>query len=115
MPVIESYSFGRMIIDGRSFSKDIIIFPDNSILSPWWRNQGHSLEISDLENLIDMTPEVIIAGTGSSGLVRPTTELEDLMAQRSIKFVAQPTGEAVMTYNKISGTRRTGGCFHLTC
>jgi len=115
MPVIESYSFGRMVIDGKSYSKDIIIFPDSSILSPWWRSQGHRLEIADLEKLIRMKPEIIIAGTGSSGLMRPSAELEDLLVQRSIEFTAQPTGEAVQTYNRLAGTKKTGGCFHLTC
>lgn len=115
MPVIESYSFGHMTIDGKSYSKDIIIFPDNSILSPWWRSQGHRLEISDLEKLISMKPEVIIVGTGSSNLMRPSPELEELLAQRSIEFIAQPTGEAVQTYNSITKKKKTGGCFHLTC
>ena len=115
MPVIESYSFGHMTIDGKSYSKDIIIFPDSIILSPWWRSQGHRLEISDLEKLISMKPEVIIVGTGSSNLMQPSPELEELLAQRSIEFIAQPTGEAVQTYNSITKKKKTGGCFHLTC
>ena len=48
IPMIESYSFGRMVIDGIRYTKEVIIFPDSRILSPWWRNQGHVLTADDL-------------------------------------------------------------------
>ena len=28
MSIIESYSFGRMVIDGTSYTKDVIIYPE---------------------------------------------------------------------------------------
>ncbi len=58
MPVIDSYNFGSMTVDGATYTKDIIIFPDNSILCPWWRNAGHRLEKYDIEALINM-PEIL--------------------------------------------------------
>lgn len=115
MPYIKSYSFGRMEIDNTAYSKDIIILPDGTILSPWWRIEGHRLEIADIEKLISAGPEIIIAGTGASGLMRPTIQLEEFLAQRSIKFITQPTAEAVQTYNSLAGNGKTGACFHLTC
>ena len=115
MPVIESYSFGCMVIDGKQYTRDVIIFPDDTILSPWWRTQGHRLDIPDLEELLAMEPELIITGTGASGLMQPSPALVEMLNRMSIDFTAQPTGEAVKTYASISRTRRTGGCFHLTC
>lgn len=115
MPLIASYSFGRIEIDSKVYSNDIIILPDGTILSPWWRKEGHRLEITDLDGLISKKPEIIIAGTGASGLMKPSSELEEFLAQRSIEFIAQPTGNAVQTYNRLSGTQKTGACFHLTC
>jgi len=35
--MIESYSFGQMVIDGQEYTSDLIIFPDR-INSSWWRN-----------------------------------------------------------------------------
>ena len=115
MSVIESYSFGRMVIAGESFSQDVIIFPDSRILCPWWRKEGHRLHISDIESLIGSGPEIIVAGIGSSGLMQPTHEVIEYLEQRKIEFVAQRTGEAIETYNRLTGSRKTGGCFHLTC
>jgi hypothetical protein len=115
MPFIASYSFGRMEIDHKTYRKDIIILPDGSIISPWWRGEGHRLVREDLDELIGTNPEIIIAGTGSSCLMKPSSELQEFLAEQAIEFIAQPTDEAVNTYNMLSETKKTGGCFHLTC
>ena len=38
-PRIESYEFGRMAIDGKAYTKDLILLPDR-ILDGWWRQEG---------------------------------------------------------------------------
>lgn len=115
MAVIESYSFGRMVVDGRNFTKDVLIYPDGSILSPWWRISGHRLEMADIEKLIGMHPEVIVAGTGASGLMQPAAELVDALAEQNIEFIVLPTSKALEVFNDQAGKKPTGGCFHLTC
>lgn len=115
MPIIESYSFGSIVIDRMKYSKDIIIFPDGHIHNPWWRNQGHTLALNDLDELLLAKPEVIVAGTGAMGFMRPATELSDFLAQHDIEFIAQRSSRAVETYNRLSGSRKVSGCFHLTC
>lgn len=115
MPHIASYSFGRMEIDGAVYGKDIIILPDGAVLSPWWRREGHRLEIADIDRLVSADPDIIVAGTGASGLMKPAPDLAEFLAQRSIEFIAQPTAEAVQTYNRLFADRKTGACFHLTC
>jgi len=104
-----------MEIDNTTYSKDVIILPDGTVLSPWWRKEGHRLEPADIERLISAEPEIIVAGTGASGLMKPARQLEELLMQRAIEFIARPTAEAVQTYNRLSGNRKTGACFHLTC
>ena len=115
MSIIESYSFGHMIIDGISYTKDVIIYPDDSILSPWWRKQGHVLGVNDLQDLIAAAPEIIICGTGAMGVMRPSAALEENLRANNIDFIAQRSAKAVETYNQLSGEKKIGGCFHLTC
>ncbi|MDX1776113.1 MAG: MTH938/NDUFAF3 family protein [Desulfobulbales bacterium] len=115
MPVIESYVFGKMVIDGVSYNKDVIIFPDGSILSPWWRKKGHILAKEDLVELIETGPDIIICGTGAMGVMRPAAGLLKYLATVNIQFQAQKSTKAVELYNNLSGTRKVGGCFHLTC
>lgn len=115
MPIINSYSFGRMVIDDSLYTKDVIIFPDGRIHSPWWRKQGHVLTKNDLAELITSGPETIICGTGAMGVMQPTDELKEYLASGNIQFIFQKSGKAVETYNQMSGIKKIGGCFHLTC
>ena len=115
MPRIESYSFGRMMIAGSIYTRDVIIFPDGSIMSPWRRNQGHALAMDDLAELLAAGPEIIICGTGAMGVLRPAAGLREYLAANNTEFIAQKSSIAVETYNRISGGRKVGGCFHLTC
>ena len=115
MPVIESYNFGRMVIDSISYTRDVIIYPDGSILNPWWRQEGHVLSIIDLQDLIAAEPEIIVCGTGAMGVMRPAGGLKEHLQSLNIDFVAMRSSKAVETFNQLSGSRKVGGCFHLTC
>lgn len=113
---IESYNFGTMVIDGETYTSDLIIYPDGRILSSWWRQVGHSLVYDDIAELIDRAPEIIVAGTGAHGIMKPDKALISLLDNKGIQFEALPTAEAVNAYNRFSDAgHKVGGCFHLTC
>ena len=114
-PVIDSYVFGRMVIGGRAYTADLIIFPDGRIASSWWRLSGHRLQVADIRELIASGAEVIVAGTGASGFMRPAGELRELLASRGIVFIAEPSARAYRTYNLLDAVKKVGACFHLTC
>ena len=113
--MIESYSFGSIVVDGRKFTSDLIIYPDGCIEVSWWRKAGHRLASDDIGKLIGSGPDVIIAGTGSSGLMKPEKELEKVLQQRGIEFISALTRKAVKIYNDLSSKKNVGACFHLTC
>lgn len=113
--MIESYSFGRIVIDGRVYNSDIIIYPDGRVQDSWWRKEGHTLSISDIGDLVNTKPDIIIAGTGANGLMRPEGKLESHLTRMGIAFQALPTAEAVKLFNEHCKTRKAGACFHLTC
>jgi hypothetical protein len=112
---IEACSFGSLVINGRSYNSDLIIYPDGRIEEPWYRSRGHRLSSQDITELIESAPEVIIAGTGMSGGVQPEKELEDLLSIRGIQFIPAPNDEARRHYNTLVKEKRVGACFHLTC
>jgi len=115
MAAIDSYSFGRITVDGKTYTNDVVIFPDNSILSPWWRKTGHLLELADIEQLIAMSPDSIVAGTGANGLMAVADDLRSYLDRHNIPFIAVPTAEAVRYFNDRAVKETIGGCFHLTC
>lgn len=112
---IEKYSFGSIMIDGAKYRKDVIIFPDR-VLSPWWREEGHSLSLKDLKEVLDFQPELLIIGTGAYGAMNiPKTTLKKLEEQ-NIKVISVKTGKAVKQYNeKIEENENTVAALHLTC
>jgi len=114
--MIQSSAFGRMTIDGRIYTSDLFIFPDGRVKDGWWRQRGHALTVDDILTLVDAAPDLIVAGTGTSGRMRPEADLSPFLRERGIDFIAKPNSRAVDIYNqKMAAGLTVGACFHLTC
>jgi len=101
-----SCSFGRLFINGNPYTDDLIIHPDGKIVGPWWRQRGHQISWNDLTDLIDAAPEVIVAGTGVSDMVKPDKDLEKNLSHLSIEFIAAPNQKAMETFNDLISKKR---------
>ena len=114
--MIDSYSFGHMVIDKVSYNKDLIVF-DDQVKSNWWRKEGHNLQLDDIKDVLEeVKPEVIIVGKGKFGMMRVSQEVKDYLDAHDIKLYAEPTGKAVKIFNRLILTgRKVLGAFHLTC
>jgi len=112
--VIDFYEFGLIIVNGKEYSSDIILFPD-SIRSDWWRKRGHELCLEDIADVMNQNPEVLVIGTGASGLVKVLPEVKQAAQARGIKLIAEPTDKACNTYNKLSRSQKVVAALHLTC
>lgn len=113
--MIESYIFGRMVIDGKEYSSDVIILPDH-VKDNWWRKRGHSLLVEDVEEFIrKCQPEVVVLGTGKYGALEVLSETKEYLRDRGINLIAERTDEACKIYNRLSQTKRVLGAFHLAC
>jgi len=112
--MINSYDFGHIVIDGKTYTSDVIIYPDK-VNSSWWRKEGHELCPDDLEDALDQKPDVIVVGTGSPGLMKVLHETEKLIKSQGIKLIVQPTKEACQNYNQISTYQKVIALLHLTC
>jgi hypothetical protein len=114
--MIDSYSFGSMVIDGKRYSGDLIILPDGGVLHPWWRETGHALAMSDIEEVIAASPDILVVGTGNPGLMTTAPTLNEALRAKGIGTRIMPTDEAVKEYNALREQgRKVAGCFHLTC
>ncbi|MFC1744209.1 Mth938-like domain-containing protein [Candidatus Riflebacteria bacterium] len=113
--MIENYSFGNITISGRTYNSDIIIYPDGSIQDSWWRKEGHRLTVEDIKDLLAARPQIIIVGTGSSGLMLPDKNLETELLKMGIEFKALSSKAACQAFNETYRNKKTGACFHLTC
>lgn len=114
--VITSYEFGRIVIDGSSYSSDIIIHPDR-IQDSWRRREGHSLFPEDLAAVWASDPATLIVGTGYYGRMAVPGETRRFLEARGVTLHALATGEAVERFNRLAAgpPTRTVAAFHLTC
>ena len=112
--MIDSYSFGTVTIDNNKFTKDLIIYPDH-ITSNWRRKTGHLLVEDDIAEILDYKPEVLIIGTGASGLMKVDDRVKDKLKALGIEFVIKKTSEAVTEYNRVYKEKKVACALHLTC
>lgn len=113
--MIDSYGFGRIVIDGKKYTSDVIIFPYR-VMSDWWREEGHRLHVNDLDEVLKEKVDVLVVGTGYLGLMKVPTETRDFMEKEGFKLIIQPTREAWKTYNSLTKSgKKVVAAFHLTC
>jgi hypothetical protein len=113
--VIDSYDFGQIVIDGQRYTSDVIVFPDR-VKADWWRKESHRLHVEDVKDALEEKPNVLVVGTGYSGLVKVLPETEKYVRSRGVELIVQRTGEAYKTFNRLVQSGKTViAAFHLTC
>ena len=114
MNIVDSYQFGLIVVNGESYTSDVVIFPDR-VKDNWRRKTSHQLHLDELSEAIAEVPEVLIVGTGAAGLVKVLPEVKQSLEALGIKLIAQPTNEACHMYNQLCQSQRVVAALHLTC
>ena len=120
--MIEEYRFGSISIDGKIYNQDVEVRWTDEIL-PWPRKESHVIDIEDVERAVTEKPEVIVIGTGESGVAKVTKGAIDFIKARGIELIIDPTEQAAKTFNirKEESMEEEGiqekviGLLHLTC
>ncbi len=110
---IDSYEFGTIVIDGRTYRTDLLIWPAR-IKSDWWRSESHLLQIPDVFEALAADIQVMVVGTGAYGRMAVAPELIAYLKEKGIDLVARPSGEAGRIINQM-GHGRWAAALHLTC
>lgn len=113
-PKIESYKFGHIVIDGEAHENDVIILP-GKVIANWWRDEGHSLNTSDLEAVFEHKPDVLVIGQGSYGRMDVPADTRQALEEAGIEVIDQKTDQAYQTYNRLRDERNVAAALHLTC
>jgi hypothetical protein len=111
---ITHYSFGKVVIDGKTYTSDVVIYPDR-VDSSWWRKEGHSLDPEDLKEIINEKPDILVIGTGNMGVMRVPEKTIEFIKSKDIKPLIEKTGKAVEIYGKTRKDKKVIAAFHLTC
>lgn len=112
--IITRYSFGKIVIDGRTYTSDVIIYPGR-VDGKWRRKEGHQLQVEDLTAVVEAGPEAVVVGTGSMGLMKVPAQTKAFLESKGIEVRIARTGRAVDLFNTLQAKKRTVACLHLTC
>jgi hypothetical protein len=111
---IDSYSFGSLIVDGKKYTSDVIIYPGR-VDPSWWRREGHRLQITDLADMLKTKPQMLIVGTGYSGMMVVPKETENHIRSQGIDIYIATTVKAVELFNTMQDKKTVIAALHLTC
>jgi hypothetical protein len=110
---LENYSFGRLMVDGQEHTRDVIVLPER-VVGDWWRRDGHSLAIEDLDEVLDELPARLVLGVGAHCRLHPDPAALAELERRGVEVECLPTDAAVRRYGELD-ERRTAAALHLTC
>ena len=113
-PQVESYRFGRIVIDGQVYAGDLLLLP-SGVLPGWHRGRGHALGPGDLAAVRDAKPNLLIVGSGAYGRMQVTRQVHDFCAKQGITLLVLETGAACREYNLQRANQHTAAALHLTC
>jgi hypothetical protein len=111
---IDSYEFGTIVIDGRTYRSDLLIWP-GQIKQDWWRSESHLLQLPDVAEALAAAPQVLVVGTGAYDRMQVDPGLAAYLKEQGIELVARPTPEACRSLNALAGKSRLAAALHLTC
>jgi len=115
MVSIDSTRFGSITIDGKTYHES-----DNYIIS--WDGQIRGLHTverhlfgkPELDTILRKKPEMVIVGTGDSGLLKVSEEVRTLCREKGIEFVEMISRVAIIKFNE-NLDKRVVAFIHLTC
>jgi hypothetical protein len=113
---IAHYSFGHMVIDGKTYESDLAILPGGKICR-WSFGLNHEISPDNLGPFLSDQVKTIIIGRGYAGNAHLTASAEDMIEiwkSKGIKVHAMPSGKALVLFNA-SSKNGLLSFFHLNC
>ena len=119
MAKIDMLSFGSIVIDGKKYRRDVLIFADGTVKQ---RKGGflmfgsHKIKRKELEELTLDKPEAIVIGTGTDGVANLADDVESWVKEGKIKLLVQPSYDAVnKLHSLIEQGKKAAALIHITC
>ncbi|NOY53021.1 MAG: hypothetical protein GXP58_05290 [Deltaproteobacteria bacterium] len=111
---IDSYDFGRLVVEGREYRNDVILLPGR-VIDPWWRKEGHRLQEEDLASVMMVPLRLLVIGTGMDGKMQVPEEAVSFLRDAGVEPMVLKSREACRVFNEESKQGGVAGAFHLTC
>lgn len=102
------------MVVGEKHTSDILILQDGSV-SSWWRREGHVLNVEDLKEVLREGLEVLVVGTGASGLMSVPQATRNHVSSLGVELIVDKTESVCNKYNRLLGEKKVAAALHLTC
>jgi hypothetical protein len=113
--MIDKYTSGHIVVNNITYHQDLKII-QGQVVDNWWRKAGHRVDVNDMKDVLDASPDIIVIGTGYAENMRVSDDLTSETRQLDIRLIAENTNKAVQTFNDLfSRGKNVSGAFHLTC
>lgn len=119
MAKIDELTFGSIVVEGKKYRRDILIFADGTVKK---RKGGflmfgsHKIKKQELEELSQGQPETIIVGTGTNGAAYVAHEAESWAKGKKLSLLVQPSYDAVARLNELAEQKKkVAALIHITC
>lgn len=115
MPKFDRTWFGAVVVDGKQYRDVLVVGKEVIDRGKWGFFDTHSVSERELNELLRGSPEIIIIGSGQSGVLEVDPIIEKKIKEVGIQLIILETPQAIEEYNKISKTKRTNALIHTTC
>jgi hypothetical protein len=118
MAKIDELTFGSIVVEGKKYRRDILIFTDGTVKK---RRGGflmygsHKIKKQELEELSQGQPEIIIVGTGTNGAAHIAPEAENWAKGKNLSLLVQPSYDAIAKLNELAEHKKVAALIHITC
>jgi hypothetical protein len=113
--MINDYKFGSIIINNQEYRHDVLVSWQEDV-SDWTRKESHNISLPDIKKALAKKPDLIVVGTGESGVAQLQEKTRKEILNKGIKLVLDKTPEAIKAFNILKKKDlRVVGLFHLTC
>jgi len=118
-PKISHTSFGSITICGERYEHDVLILLNGKVekrkkkLSKQVYGTSHVIALAEAEFVYEKGAEVLLVGTGQSGLVSLSPEAETFFREKGCALELLPTPQAIVRWNELD--EGAIALFHVTC
>ena len=116
---IDGTQFGSITIAGKAYEHDVVIRLSEKVvkrkkkLSKRIYGTSHTVSEDEARFIFEKGCKQLIFGTGQYGSAALSPEAAAFLKKKGCKVIAQPTAEAIETFNLSPGPK--AGLFHVTC
>ncbi len=118
-PKIQETGFGYLVVDEKRIMYDAVIRLNGSVekrkkdLSKAVFGTSHTISLKEAEDVFEKGAELLIVGSGQSGLVMLSPEAAAYLQKKNCAVELLPTPQAIERWNEAKGA--VIALLHITC